>query len=124
MSGFGPPFRGTSAGNQPPKQRAGTTALSRCRSRAAALASLGACLWVRWDWCAAGFSVRAVAPCPAVLVLSTSQTHVVAEVAPVRGGLYGAGGVSTGAQVRGPFQGCLGPFRCAQDGCVHVVLPA
>src|SRR3954463_8296429 len=83
----------------------------------------GAGLW-GWNRRAAGFPVRAVSPCPAVLVLSTSQTHVVAEVAPVRGGLYGAGGGSTGAQVRGPFQGCLGPFRCAQDGCVHVVLPA
>jgi len=56
---------------------------------------------------------------PAVLVLSTPNTHVVAPMTPVCGGLHGARGVPTGAQARGPFKGCLGPFRCARDGYVH-----
>ena len=74
---------------------------------------------VRWDRRAAGFPVRTVAPRPAVLVLSTPNTHVVAPMTPVCGGLHGARGVPTGAQARGPFKGCLGPFRCARDGYVH-----
>src|SRR3954469_24193939 len=76
---------------------------------------------VMWDRRAAGFPVRTVSPCPAVLVLSTSQTHVVAEVAPVRGVLSGA--VKVSAQAARSIGGSAGFWaRVGQPSTLCIVI--